>query len=486
VSTEPSAALHLSGARQAPAIAEATVRAAGLDIGLAGDAADRLAAATARVVREVVDVAFDDPADAAVDVSVDDRHDSVIVRIDDLGLPFALEGDAVLRELLDVGAVDELHQLQRGEDGNRVELVVHHAPGAADIRATADLQDHHDAHAAAPVDADAPVEARELRPEDAEGLARLTWRTYGYTYQHHEFYRPDLLVELVESGAMRSWIGVAPDGEIVGHTAFMCPQEQPLVVEGGRAMVDPRYRGHGVLQELFPLWGAWMDESGIFGMYGDAVTAHTRSQALGGGAGHPVTGILLAYLPPTVAFRRIVTEESPRRQAVVMAYHQLRPHPQATVHAPAVDRAWIERIYATNDIDRALVEPGDAPIAPTSHVDVRAYADVGLGLLEVHRPGADLGVVVHDRLRSLRTAGIDVVYADLPLGDPGTPAAAESLAALGFCFGGVIPLWRGEGADVLRYQHVADVDVLPDEIEILSDMGKELLAYVLERRDAVG
>ncbi|MEX2254400.1 MAG: GNAT family N-acetyltransferase [Acidimicrobiia bacterium] len=478
--------LRLHGAGDAPSIAAATVRAASVDIGLGAESADRLAEATANVVREVIARAFDDASDATVELSVDDRHDAVVVRVDDLGLPFALTGDAVLAAVLSSGAVDELHQEQRGADGNRTELVVHHEPHpTADIRATAALSDHHDAHAAPEAHVDTEVETRAMTADDADGLARLTWRTYGYTYQHHEFYRPDVLAELIESGAMRSWIGIAPDGEIIGHTAFMCPHDTPLVVEGGRAMVDPRYRGHKVMQHLFVHWKEWVDEHGVYGLYGDAVTAHTRSQALGGGPDRPVIGLLLGYLPPTVAFRRIVTEATPRRQAVVMGYTPFRPMPEATVHLPETDRAWIERIYDTNGIPRTY-GPSDGALADaTSTIDAQVYGDIGLALLDITCAGHDLHAVALDRLRSLRTAGIDVVYADLPLDDPTTSAAADELSRLGFSFGGVIPLWRGAGGDVVRYQHVGDIDVQADEIEILSDMGKELLTYVLKRRDAV-
>jgi hypothetical protein len=158
---------------------------------------------------------------------------------------------------------------------------------------------------------------------------------------------------------------------------------------------------------------------------------------------------------------------------------------EATVHLPETDRAWIERIYDTNGIPRTY-GPSDGALADaTSTIDAQVYGDIGLALLDITCAGHDLHAVALDRLRSLRTAGIDVVYADLPLDDPTTPAAADELSRLGFSFGGVIPLWRGAGGDVVRYQHVGDIDVQADEIEILSDMGKELLTYVLERRDAV-
>jgi hypothetical protein len=102
----------------------------------------------------------------------------------------------------------------------------------------------------------------------------------------------------------------------------------------------------------------------------------------------------------------------------------------------------------------------------------------------IEEPGTDLHDEVRARMRSLRGAGIDVVYADVPLQHPATPAAGEVLNQLGFAFGGVIPLLR-DGGDVLRMQHLGDLDVDPSQIHLLSTMAQDLLGFVLARREAV-
>ncbi|MEI2790501.1 MAG: hypothetical protein V9E93_16720 [Steroidobacteraceae bacterium] len=46
-------------------------------------------------------------------------------------------------------------------------------------------------------------------PADVEGICRLTWRTYGYSYQHDEYYQPERLASMIESGLQASFVVVA-------------------------------------------------------------------------------------------------------------------------------------------------------------------------------------------------------------------------------------------------------------------------------------
>ena len=479
------AALRLAGEGDLPGIARPTVTAAAVQLGLDEDAAGNLGEAVALVVRSVAEHAFDEPDDIEALVSISARDDAVVARVDDQGLPFAFRDEAdAFETALSSALVDEVHHESLERGGNRTELVRHFERPQRDLRTTADLAEHHEALAAPQADAANELTVRPMEPADAEGVARLTWRTYGYTYQHQEFYRPDLLGQILEAGGMRSWVAIASDGDVVGHTALVLEQPEALVAEGGRAMVDPRYRGHHVMKHLTSFRRELVGDLGFYGVYADSVTDHTRSQALYGGAEQPVTGLLLGYLPPTVSFRRIESDAAPHRQAVVMSYHPQRDHHEMTVHPPVVSRDVLRRIYDAHELPRPFGEGAEPAAGTTSRVESRVWKDIGAALLVIEEPGADLHDTVRARLRSLRGAGIDVVYADVPLTHPAAPAAGEVLNRLGFGFGGVIPLLRN-GGDVLRMQHVGDLEIDPAEIHLLSTMAQELLEFVLERREAV-
>ena len=68
--------------------------------------------------------------------------------------------------------------------------------------------------------------------------------------------------------------------------------------------------------------------------------------------------------------------------------------------------------------------------------------------------------------------------------DPAAMQFTERLEQLGFFFGGIIP--EKDKGDVLRLQYLNNVAIDPSQIQVASDFGKELLAYVLQAQAAAG
>ncbi len=93
--------------------------------------------------------------------------------------------------------------------------------------------------------------------------------------------------------------------------------------------------------------------------------------------------------------------------------------------------------------------------------------------------GADAVDLIDHHRRSVCAAGTHVVYAELPLDDPGTPAVAAGLRDRGFFYAGFIPDLRD--TDVLRMQYL-DVEVDTEIIQLYTADAKDLLAFQLADR----
>ena len=472
------ASLHVNGSADEGRISAALVRAASLEAGLTTEQAAHLADAAAAVVRAIDLRGFDDPRDAAVDLAVTVAAHRVIVRVDDLGLPFNYEAEdqvdgAVIREALEKGWIDQFRHESLGRSGNRTVLSRHLAIGH-DLRDSASIEEHHEAHSAPAAGQEIEITSRIATAEDADGICQLAWRTYGYTYQHEEYYLPGRLAAMISSGHQISFVSLTPNGMIVGHTGLLVESPEDVLVEAGRGMVDPRYRGHHVMSAAGQVQAEWLGSAGILAMEAAAVTAHTKTQS-----DSMVANIQLAFLPP-IEFRGMPGTGVPDRQTVVGSVYPVADIPAQDVYAPRRDAEMLKSIYEATGFPRTLLESCGDPVEAEARVDVAVRADLGHAVLHLREVGRDWEKVLEDRVRAIRDGGIQVIYCDLPLDSPAVEWASEILVDDGFVFAGPLPL-KDRGIDVLRYQSLGATSVDRAQINVKSALAERLLDYVFDQ-----
>lgn len=346
-----------------------------------------------------------------------------------------------------------------------------HEP-AHDERADDRTDDRDDAAAERP---EPGIEVRFLDPDHADGFTRLVERCYGDSYDAKWVYDPDEVAERLRVGTLWSTVGVADGGELIAHVGLTRLRPDDDVAESGQAVVAPEYRGHHLFTLLKRRAAELARARGLFGLYSEATAAHPYSQRANVALGAVETGLLLGYIPATVAYAAIDAHH--HRQSVVLYYLKTNEGHDRPVYAPARDRDMVEAI-----IDRAGLRGvvRDAPPTTSSartELHLADRVDHNDRVVTVRTVGRDL----HDELaRALDDAlarAVDCVYVDLPLADPGTEHHGDGLRDLGFSFGGIFPN-RLHDCDVLRYQYLDRVKLDTSDIALASDHGRELLAYV--------
>jgi hypothetical protein len=475
---------NCAGVRVNPAIATLVWEAA-LASGMAPAAADELRMACRVLFYLITDAVDPEAAGDLFEVSVHRHHEAVIVRVDDRGLPYELaDVEQRFGEATIVGVpaddvmpflhrlLDEVHFESRGRQGNRIELVKR-------LRDAATIPKRTESTAADAVDPSEPVDVRPMTADDAIAFARDVYRSYGYSYASDWAYRADVIDEQLQSGVLHGWVGECC-GCVVGHICIRRDPPDARFGEAGLAMIEPRFRHQNLGGRLGLAMSTWAYEQGLLGIFGEATTIHPFSQraSLKGG-GHELA-IMVGYIP-AMSYEGI--GETGRRIAAALVLLKLRPLPVRAVHAPARHREILRRIYAINQLEGDFVDGAAEPRRPTgdSRFSLRARADYDLAIIDVHRPGADLGDVAAERLRRLRGGAVRVIHADLPLSAPETPAACGVLEGLGFFFAGVAAVDDDQGYR-LRLQYLNDVEVVPEDIKVASDFGRELRDYVLAAR----
>jgi serine/threonine-protein kinase RsbW len=327
-------------------------------------------------------------------------------------------------------------------------------------------------------------------------VARCTYSVYGYTLPDDYLYFPDRIREMLHGGLLEVVVGTAADGEIV--SCVTCEVEHPGGPVGylGEGLVDPRFRHHGLLEQMIRFVRDRAAARGMLGLFGEAVTVHPYSQKSNLALGFTEVGVQLADEAPTVDFKQIESRSS-GRTATVLTFLKTTEGPRRRVYPPARHRAIIERIYAHGGLARDLAEapvvagpPAAAPspaspstgAAPGAQLKVDVFPEWSEAALRVTAYGPNLVDLVRGRLRQLQLRRIDWIGLDLPLSHPDAGRVVPALEALGFFFAGVIPDLADD--DVLRLQYLNEIEADVASAQIASDFGRELFAYVVDAMNA--
>jgi serine/threonine-protein kinase RsbW len=290
---------------------------------------------------------------------------------------------------------------------------------------------------------------------------------------------------MLHGGLLEVVVGATADGEIV--SCLTCEVAHPGAPVGylGEGLVDPRFRHHGLLEQMLRFIQRRAAERGMLGLYGEAVTVHPYSQMSNLALGFTPVGVQLADEAPSVVFKQIDDTATARRTATVLMFGKTGPDPRRTVYPPPQHRAMIERIYAEGGFARDLREaPASEASSATSGAQVRVdvFPEWSEAAMHVTAYGADLPDLIRARLRELCRRRIDWIGLDLPLSDPGAARYAAAIEELGFFFSGVIPDLADD--DVLHLQYLNEVEADLDSVQLASDFCKEVFAYVVRAMNA--
>ena len=456
----------------------AFLREAATRLGLGEADVVSVARVTEEVCLNVVEHGFEPGVEATFDVALMRRPGQLVVVVEDRGLPFdwsRLRSRDASPPPATPASVDAVRFSNLGVQGNRVEIVKH-LPF-----------DHIETYLAsgkaspAPTSTEAaavPVTVRAMTPADAIGVARCTYAVYGYSVPDDYLYVPDRICEMLHGGLLDVCVGTTPDGEIVSCLTREVARPGAPVGYLGEGMVDPRFRGHRLLEQMLVFLQRRSAEQGMLGLYAEAVTVHPFSQKSNLAIGFTETGIQLADEAPTVVFKRIDGAAANTRTATLLTFLKTSEGPRRSVYLPARHQSMIQRIYERGRFARTVETAAAAAPTGAAAVSVEVFPKWSEAALRVVTYGADLVDVVRVRLRELLLRRIDWICLDLPLSHPGARHLSERIEALGFFFAGVIPDLVGD--DVLRLQYLNEVEADLASVHLASDFGKELFAYVVE------
>jgi anti-sigma regulatory factor (Ser/Thr protein kinase) len=363
--------------------------------------------------------------------------------------------------------VDAMHWHAHGASGSELELIVNHGPKAT-------------SEAAPPANEEVPLAppqtytVRRFEPADAAAIARAFYLTYGYHYDFPAVYEPRRLTALNAEDRYISIVAVGEDGEIAGHYALSREADQPIG-DGCGAIVLPAHRGRDLLNQLRKGMEAEAQRLGLAAYFSEPVTDHGRTQHASETFGAKATAITLGCAPRSFLAKHMELSTTSQRQSTMLYFKLLKPPEPRVLYAPPAHVEMLKRIYENLEIPAQFRE--GSPAAGDSIMRTAVSRADAVATIDVLKIGADRATALRQTIEDLRAlAHLGAIYLRLPLDDPATPNLSAVAEGSGLFFSGAGP-WMLEGRDALILQlPLTKIDLAG--LTVVSDFGKELLAYI--------
>jgi Acetyltransferase (GNAT) family len=272
-------------------------------------------------------------------------------------------------------------------------------------------------------------------------------RCYGDTYPSDDFYDPALLTQRIESGSLCSVVAIV-DNTLVGHTGLTARHPGANAIEAGNTVVDPAFRGQGLLGRMAAALTDLCLAQGYLGYVHYPTTAHEIMQRASVRGGGVETGVMLDYIPAETEYRGI--DQGIGRLAATVVYQPFTPAPARELWLPHDYLDLASELYAAAHLVRTLQSANDRVEAPPI-TRARSSFSTRRGLLNVivTAAGADLDSVIE---AALSPDAIQITHVDLCMDDPGIGHAVVLLRQRGFFFCALLPEFAH--TDVLRLQRL--------------------------------
>ncbi len=323
------------------------------------------------------------------------------------------------------------------------------------------------------------VTFRFLDPAEGAVLSEAIRVAYGDSYDVRWVYDAAEVEARLAAGTYVSCVAESAGGELLCHEGMSLAAAGDAVGHSGQAVTMPAARGQHLFTRTKRFLMDWATERGLAGMFSEATAAHPYSQRANVELGAQETGLLLGWIPESVA-NDAAGEGRRGRQSAVLFYARLNRGHERPVYAPERHAGIVAQTLERCALRGELAEPpAGFSLAERTRLQVEIDGDHGLALITVHEPGADLeAAVAAERHHLFHRAGLAAVYLDLPLETPATALVADHLERLGVSYAGVFPN-RGCAGDVLRMQSLHRARIKADDVSVASAHGRELLEYVL-------
>jgi len=290
--------------------------------------------------------------------------------------------------------------------------------------------------------------------EDAEDIAKLIYRSYGYSYSKEDLYFPRRIEMAIRHEYKFGTIVRTMSGGPAGYFAVVKSTDS-RIGEVGEAVVSPPHRKRGLMKLMMTELIKMSKQRGLIGLFGEALTIHTYSQKVNEKFGFRSTAMVLAKSPKRI-FKGMEVDAADII-TVVIDFLPLTRRWRKPEFLPDTYSELLTDIYSQFDLltrDFRSSKTSD-PVSAASELDLTIYYEKNSALIIVREIGSTFEASCTRMLRSIGELNLASVYVDLPLNNPRIDGAIRWLKEEGFIFAGLMPLFHRE-TDYLRMQRIRE------------------------------
>lgn len=319
-----------------------------------------------------------------------------------------------------------------------------------------------------------------INPTDAIDIAKLFYRTYGYTYNNENLYLPKKIEESVLAKDKLGVIARNMDGEAIGYFAVI-PKNNSRIAKVAEAVVSPKYRRNGVMSSMMEQLIEIAKSRHLTMLLGEAVTVHPASQKVNNKFGYITTALQLAS-SVNVKYKGF-DENYPQPVSIALDFLPIFQPSEKSVFLPGTYSKMILETYETLEMNVIHKKKANVHLAHKSDIDVEINYSSSSSLIIVKKYGKDFLEVLSDMVDSLEEKSPETILLDLPLENRATPEQVANIKSLNFIYCGVLPQYHFN-ADFLRLQKVySAIDF--NIIDIYSDFGKKIKSLISDEYNNV-
>ena len=456
-----------------------------LNCGLPKDEATRFTVAVSELVTDIILFAYPHRSSGSFDLTFRQTLTNIELIASEVGEPFdpdlhRYDKEQALNEVDFEGAgfrlirrfTDEFLFINKGKEGKEFrlskEMDVHHLDELLELSRSQEPKEP---------DTEPPkisYDVRQVIPADAEDVAKLIYRTYGYTYTKEDLYFPKKIEKTLAGKEKLGVITRSEAGQAIGYFAIL-KKEDSNIGEVGEAVVSPDFRRQGIMSAMMEHLIKIAREHEISALFGKAVTIHPVSQRVNHKFGFVSTALMISETA-NVVFKGF-DEDYPQPVSVVIDFLPLVNIGNKKVYLPDKYRDILLETYKELGVSVDSKKSSKFKLAQKSDAElIMNYAD-STALIIVHKYGPDFRTVLTKMLDSLdEQEDLNVIYLDLPLENNATPSQFEKLEGMGFIYCGLAPIFHSE-KDFLRLQKICE----PVDLELVgvhSEFGEKIKSIV--------